>query len=171
MTTVRVVGLDLSMTSTGIARPDGSTFTVGGPAIMGDRRLLAIVDAVTETSRDVDLVVLEDLPVNAKSAGITGMVQGAVRVTLLNAGVPYALVSPATVKKFATGRGNADKTAMTLAAFKRAGLEFQDSDRCDAWWLRAAGMQFLGSPVVDLPKQQVAALLSARWPKIDRLSK
>jgi Holliday junction resolvasome RuvABC endonuclease subunit len=164
---IRVLGLDLSLTATGVALPDGTCRTIKTNPADGDLRLLQISEsirvAVTVTG-PVDLAVVEDLPVGARAAGITGMVHGVARAALANAGVPYALISPATLKAYATGSGNADKTAMALAAFKRHGIEFADDNQCDAWWLRAAGLQHLGEPALSLPAAQIARLDKAKWP-------
>jgi Holliday junction resolvasome RuvABC endonuclease subunit len=169
-----VVGLDLSLTATGIARRDGSTRTVKTRADYGDRRLIEITNAVRQTvggysegfeQSRVDLVVLEDLPKHAMAAGITGMVHGAVRAVLLNIGVRYALIAPATLKAFATGKGNADKTAMAMAAYKRTEREFGDDNQCDAWWLRAAGLDHLGAPEFALPQAQRDRLAKVNWPQ------
>lgn len=154
----RVVGLDLSMTATGIADDDGHTSTIK-PRTSGDRRLVEIAANAALAAIGSDLAVIEDLPpIRAYALGILGMVHGAVRTALLGQGVPYALVPPMTLKKYATGKGNADKTAMALALYKRAGLELADDNQVDAWWLRAAGLQLLGEPLVQLPAVQVAAL-------------
>jgi hypothetical protein len=167
MTAPLVVGLDLSLTATGIAYGDGhgTTTTIGGPATHGDRRLLGIAAHVRKLALGAHLAVIEDLPTHAQAAGITGMVHGAVRLILIQLGVRYALVPPATLKRYATGRGNAGKPEMAVASFKRAGLEFTDDNQCDAWWLRAAGLDYLGHPIVALPADQRAALLRVRWPK------
>lgn len=168
----KVIGLDLSLTSTGIALTNGTTVVIKGAANLGDWRLCRIRDAVAhaiDTDRP-DLVVIEDLPTHAKAAGITGMVHGVVRAMLVDREVPYALVSPATLKAYATGKGNADKAGMLWAAYRWASVEFADDkggDQCDAWWLRAAGMQHLGRPVVDLPAAQVARLDKAKWPELE----
>lgn len=178
----RVIGLDLSLTSTGIALSNGATTTVKTVTRDGDYRLVAIRDAVRialgdapdgtdwPTSPMPDLVVIEDLPTHGKGAGITGMVHGAVRTLLQDRGVPYAVIAPATLKAFATGRGNGDKTAMAVAALKRADREFngdRGGDQCDAWWLRAAGLQHLGHPIVTLPAAQVARLDKVTWPQME----
>jgi Holliday junction resolvasome RuvABC endonuclease subunit len=162
-----VIGLDLSMCSTGIAYADGSTRTVR-PKRAGDARLTEIRSHVAEAITMCDLAVIEDLPTHAKSAGITGMVHGVVRALLTENLVPYALIPPATLKAFATGKGSGDKTPMAIAALKRAGVEFEGDkggDQCDAWWLRAAGLQHLGHPVVDLPAAQIARLDKVTWPE------
>jgi hypothetical protein len=151
-----VVGLDLSMTATGICYTTGETCTVK-PRSKGDARLTEIRNEVRTAVYGADFVVIEDLPTHAHGAGITGMVQGAIRV-MLQSGPPYALLPPATLKKFATGRGNCGKPEMAVALFKRAGLELPDDNQVDAWWLRAAGLQILGFPAVQVPAAQVAAL-------------
>lgn len=163
----RVIGLDLSIAATGVADGD-VTSTLKMKPDDGDARLHKIRAAVWQllANSGVDLVVIEDLPTHAKSAGITGMVHGVVRELLIGFGVPYALVVPSTLKKYATGKGNADKTAMAIAALKRFGLEFADDNRCDAYWLRAMGMDWLGEPLVELPALQRASLAVVKWPDL-----
>lgn len=164
MTTPRVAGLDLSMTATGIAAPDGTTHTVK-PGATGDRQLVEIRDCVGLAVGNADLVVIEDLPVNAKSAGITGMVHGAVRAALIMWGIPYALAAPASLKKYATGRGNAGKPEMAVAAFKRLGRELANDNETDALWLRAMGLDHLGADS-RVPAAQRAALAAVKWPVV-----
>lgn len=165
-TTPRVVGLDLSITATGIAWCDGTTYTVTGKTT-GDRRLLTICQEVgiAVDGRSIDLVVIEDLPTHAKAAGITGMVHGAVRAYLLRLGTPYALITPASLKKYATGRGNAGKPEMAVAAYKRLGREPADDNQVDALWLRAAGLDRLGQPLAQMPAANRAALDAVTWPE------
>lgn len=164
MSELRVLGLDLSITAPGVARPDGSAYTIPVREA-GDWRLMEIEHEVHKVvTEGVDLAVVEDLPTHAKSAGITGMVHGAIRLLLMTEQVPYVVVTPATLKAFATGKGNADKTAMAIAALKRAGREFGDDNQCDAWWLRAAGLDWLGHPEFSLPVAQRDRLAKASWP-------
>jgi Holliday junction resolvasome RuvABC endonuclease subunit len=169
----RVIGLDLSLTGTGIAYHDGEMTTVTTKTSDRDSRLLAIEWAIhiaigTEVDGPpvADLAVIEDLPTHAHGSGITGMVQGVARTVLLKATVPYALIPGATLKKYATGRGNATKADMRMALFQRAGIDERDDNRVDAWWLRAAGLEHLGHPIVDLPKAQREALAKVAWPEL-----
>lgn len=161
MTTV--IGIDPSMTATGLAYDDGSTGVVTfSKATTGDQRLRHIARQVHEacfTQREpgrVELAVLEDLPTHG--AGITGMVQGVVRLQLMSDGVPYLTVPAATLKKYATGKGNATKPDMRMELYKRTGLDVKDDNQGDAWWLRALGHELLGEPVVQLPKTHTDAL-------------
>lgn len=164
----RVVGLDPSLTATGIAAADGALSTVGGDAKVGDRRLARIADAVAAVVAEADLVVLELLPQHMKSAGITGMAQGVIRLALVNAGIPYVSLQPSLLKRFATGSGNAMKTDMRMELYKRTGVDLRDDNQVDAWWLRAAGLQHLGEPAVSLPAAQVAVLDKVNWPEVNR---
>ncbi|MEU8329830.1 hypothetical protein [Micromonospora sp. NPDC048839] len=163
----RVVGLDLSMTATGIAWCDGTTYTIK-PKKDGDARLFEIESEIARAieGRAIDLVVIEDLPTNAKSAGITGMVQGVVRAWLRHHQVPYALAAPASLKKYATGNGNCGKPAMAVALYKRLGRELTDDNQVDALWLRAAGLDHLGHPDTVMPASQRKALAAVKWPLV-----
>lgn len=152
-----VVGLDLSMSATGLATALGSTATLR-PLRKGDHRLVELVDNVLVFVAEAELVVIEDLVTRTPAASVIGMVHGAVRTMLLRSFIPYVLLTPATLKKFATGRGNAGKPEMAVALFKRAGLELGDDNQVDAAWLRFAGLAMLGHPVFPLPAAQLAAL-------------
>jgi Holliday junction resolvasome RuvABC endonuclease subunit len=165
MTALRVIGLDLSMTATGVALPDGGTLTVK-PKGTGDRRLIVLRDALAHMVDGAELAVVEDMParLQANAAKAIGFVHGTVRTLLLDLKVPYAVVPPATLKAYATGKGNADKTAMAIAALKRTGLEFGDDNECDAAWLRWAGLDWIGHPEFSLPVAQRDRLDKATWP-------
>ncbi|MGW1732143.1 hypothetical protein [Streptomyces sp. NPDC001999] len=90
---------------------DGSTTTVKTHTGDGDRRLLQIAEAARMAvggehfglGPAPDLVVLEDIPQNSFAAKPISMVHGVVRAVLIEAGAPYALVTAATLKAYATG--------------------------------------------------------------------
>lgn len=169
---LRVLALDLSMTAPGVCLPDGTTSTIKTNAKDGDRRLQTIVDEVGLALGEgpdgigdgVDLVVIEGPVVRSSAAVTIGMVHGAVRLRLIDFGTPYVLITPATLKAYATGKGNADKTAMAIAALKRMGREFPDDNQCDAWWLRAAALDHYGQPEFALPQAQRDRLAKIEWP-------
>lgn len=168
MTAPLVVGLDLSLTCTGIAYGTGYGETVVSDpaAFLGDERLTIHALAIRMYAKGAALAVIEDVPpAQAQAIKVLSMVHGAARVALQSIRVRYALVPPSTLKLYATGRGNASKEDMAEAAYRRAGLRFRTSDECDAWWLRAAGLWRLGYPVVTLPAEQCAALVKVHWPK------
>lgn len=169
MTTV--IGIDPSITATAYARHYSGATTITYPRrTTGDERLEIIHAKVTEITRNVDrlpptLVIIEDLPTHAHGAGITGMVQGVIRLACIQQGAPYVLVSAATLKKFTTGKGNASKADMRMAHFKRTGEDWADDNRVDAYWLRQIGLHATGSPdAIELPKAQREAILKVTWP-------
>lgn len=181
---MRIMGLDPSITCTGISLPDGTSWAVK-PKAKGDARLMQVADSVRNavTAGRVDFVVMEGLAgmYKGEAARVTPMVHGALRLELMRLGVPYMLLNPTTLKRFATGSAVADKTAMALAALKRLGAEYGTSDECDAAWLRTAGafvygtghMQRPDGTVVILPQVQVDALkrgvkgVPVEWPVVN----
>lgn len=167
----RVLGIDPSLTGTGIAWADDGTATCTG---VGDQRLWVIYRSVHRLASGIDelagyggpfeFAVVEDLPTHGQGAGKTGMAQGVVRLALLHACVPYRLVAPATLKTYATGKGNATKPDLRMALYQRTGIDLRDDNQVDAWWLRALGLDLLGEPVVELPQTHRRALAKVERP-------
>lgn len=146
---MQIMGLDLSITRTGVALPDRTTLAVVPPKqVTGDDRLEYFADHIGLAARTarVDLVVIEGLGglYKGEAARTMPMMHGAIRLELKRHRLPYMLLSPSSLKKFATGNGGADKTAMALAALKRLGREYRTNDECDADWLRVAGRTVYG---------------------------
>jgi Holliday junction resolvasome RuvABC endonuclease subunit len=155
-----VMGLDLSLTATGIAYPDGLASVVRSKK-KGAERLVEI-RAWIETSLlnyDTDLVVIEG-PAFGRPNGMhaLGQLAGVVYVRLHELKQRHLEVPPSCVKKYATGKGNAKKVDVLQAAWKRLGYEGTDDNEADALWLRAVGMELLGEPVVDVPALHRTAL-------------
>ena len=172
--TPRVLGLDLSITAPGICLPDGTTQTIKTNPKDCDKRLNAIVSAIglalgacDDYGYACDLVVIEEAPPGLKGPAIKAihMVHGAVRLFLNDFGLPYIVINPTTLKRYATGKSGADKTAMAMAAYKRANAEFADDNQCDAAWLRWAGLDLLGHAELPMPADQRAALDAIVLPK------
>jgi Holliday junction resolvasome RuvABC endonuclease subunit len=104
---------------------------------------------------------MEDMPKHAQSAGLTAMAHGVVRLALHQSGARVLTVPPATLKKYATGKGTATKADMRMALYQRVGIDLRDDNQVDAYWLHALGHHLLGEPLVvmpKLPKAHVAAL-------------
>jgi len=151
MSELRIVGLDLSITATGVCEADGTRSTWGGDAKHGDRRLCKIKKAVefaAVTSR-ANLVMIEDLPRGGMGGATTGMVQGVVRELLTSAGIPYMFIIPSKLKVYATSRGTATKSDMRMSLFQRFNIDEPDDNRADAWWLRALGCDLYDQPLTQ----------------------
>jgi hypothetical protein len=152
---VKVLGLDLSITATGLCHTvegQACTHLIKTNPKHRDARLIQIRDTVRELATGAELCLIEAPTPKSLTSVISGMVQGAVRMVLLELGVPYGTLMPSSLKKYATGRGVGDKIPMALAALKRGGVEFPDDNQCDAWWLWVAANDQLGQPVFDLPQ-------------------
>lgn len=159
-----VVGLDLSLTATGTCDSNGAD--VFKSKERGVRRLVDIRDHVLNLCLDRDgdvFVVMEGYSMGGQrgSAGVgqmLGELGGVIRVALHEAEVPWLEVPPSTLKKFATGKGNANKSAMGLAA-ARCGYDGPGDDNAiDAWWLRCIGRYGLGQPDVTVTEYRADAL-------------
>jgi Holliday junction resolvasome RuvABC endonuclease subunit len=160
------VGLDLSITETGWAGRGASGEPASGVIKTktkdGDRRLITIREGVIERAAGSGLALIEAPTPRSMTSVISGMVHGVVRVGLISIGVPYATVMPATLKKYATGNGAATKTDMAIAALKRGDREFRNDNECDAWWLWVMAQDYIGNPVLSLPKTHRDSLAKIR---------
>jgi Holliday junction resolvasome RuvABC endonuclease subunit len=174
--TPRVVGADLSLSSTGIAGVDGQTRTIHtNPTKNLTEQHTRLTHIVTEISlavptwplsEQVDLVVIEGPSFSSSGAGTWDRagLWWLVVSALLADGVPVAVVPPSVLKKYATGKGTATKPDMRMALFQRAGIDERDDNRVDAWWLRTLGLDHLGHPVVEMPQLNRAVLTKVDWP-------
>lgn len=163
MTMPNVVGLDLSLTATGVAA--GTKATTLKSSATGMARLVDLRDAVLAVCADADLVAVEGYSFGSRNsqAHALGELGGVVRVALHEAAIRYLDVSPATVKKYATGRGNAPKAEVYGAAIRRLGYQGCDHNQADALWLRALAMDGLGHPIALMPAAHRAALKPIDW--------
>jgi crossover junction endodeoxyribonuclease RuvC len=162
-----VGGLDLSLTATGVALPDGTFATISTSA-KGMPRLAAIRDAVLGMVGMADVVVVEGYSMGSGRAGGTthahglGELGGVVRLALYEAGIPHVDVAPARLKKWATGRGNADKDAVLVKAARN--WDVQDNNQADAAWLRHMGVcRYLDIEITEAQRQ---ILGQVDWPTL-----
>ena len=166
----KVIGLDLSMTSTGIASTLGWTRRIQTKPQQYDTtfaRLRDIRARVIDCARGADLVVVETLAMNSQTgqhltrAGLWHLVMEAIDA----ADIPWAEVAPTALKKYATGKGNAPKDTMMLAVARRfPEWEITGNDEADAVALAAMGADYLGCPLVEMPKVHRESLAKVVWP-------
>lgn len=139
---MRVLGLDLSLTGTGVAPPDEDPFTIR-TTVRGVTRLDIICDRIADVVKaGVDCVVLEDYAYSRSDAHSheIGELGGCVRLDLFRLGVEYAEVKPNHLKVFATDRGNAKKQEVLIAARDQFGYAGTSYDEADAVVLREMGL-------------------------------
>lgn len=163
----QVLGLDLSLNHAGIAYADGSVMVAEPKKLRGAQRWAFLYDHIALDFDHLELAVIEGYAYAAVGQALFELCElgGLVRWELHRAGVPWCVVPPSTLKKYATGAGNAGKTAMTIAARDRLGYTGVDDNEADAMWLRAIGLDLLDEPPCRLPVVQRNVLHRLTWPK------
>lgn len=171
---MRLMGLDLSLTSTGISC-DGVTSCLVPPKLQrGPERLSLISRSIIERVKEnsINCVIIEGYSFasrNSQSHSI-GELGGCVRMLLWEEGVPYVDVPPTSRAKFATGKGNASKTEVISAISSKTGMVFTGSgadDECDAWILEQMGLARLGLSDFIWTKEQMSGLEKVDWSAVN----
>lgn len=166
-----VCGIDLSLTSTGLAT-HGCTEVVRPKKLKSYSRLRYIRDAVFAfvEIRDPVLVVVEGPSYGSVGAGQheRGGLWHMVTEKIDLAGYPIAVMPPTNLKMYATGKGGgpeSGKDKVLLAASRRFPYFEGGNDEADALWLAAAGYDYLECPIVAMPAHNREALLKVAWPE------
>jgi crossover junction endodeoxyribonuclease RuvC len=178
-----VVGIDLSLTATGLSDLDldsgrfSNVDTYGTKGKRGDKyaqrgdRLRQMVDYIvswaTAGPQDPSLVVIEGPALgNTKGSqfdrsGLWWLVVD----DFLRAGIPVLVVPPKTRAKYATGNGNAGKETVVAHAVETYthlidhGDRIDNDNEADAVVLAAIGARYLGYPVEEeLPQANLDAM-------------
>ncbi|MBM7788887.1 hypothetical protein [Tenggerimyces flavus] len=182
MSTPVVVGLDLSLTSTGICVADAGGVAVSKVTSSGKKdatlterqaRLRKLADSiwVAVCSAQPSLVVVEGPSFAQPSqggqhdrAGLWWLVVDRFTFT----GWPIVEVPPTCRAKYATGKGNAAKDAVLAAVVRRyTEVEVSGNDEADGLVLAAMGRRRLGAPIDDpMPQAHVAAMDAVHWGEV-----
>ncbi len=169
----RIYGLDLSLTSTGLASSLGWSEVVKPPSkLRSHDRLAHLKAAILGRVNGADLVVVEG-PSYGSQAGQAGHHERAglwwmVTHALWKRDVPLAVAPPATVKRFACGKGNASKDDVLVACCRRFEWFSGGNDESDSVWLAAMGADWFGQPMAQMPAANRKALDGAAWPEFGR---
>jgi len=174
---VRIVGIDPSLTGTGLAilNQHGAWVTTimttgrrGDGLAERDHRIRYIVNEVlADDMCNADLAVIEGPAItrNAGSAWDRAGLWWRIVHRLLANDVPVAVCPPSTRAKWATGRGNADKAAVAVAVARMwPDVELTDDNQADALALASMGAQRLGLLPTD-KKHHTDALAAVAWPE------
>lgn len=170
-----VLGLDLSLTATGICpyiddgldfEPYTLKFGTRKDSVKGDMRLTHIRQALDSHLEgdlagprgggggiEYDLAVIESLPPYGKGSASLGLVHGVAREVLSYWSVPVIMVSPSALKKFSTGSGKASKEDMLKAFYKTSPWSSGDFDdnAVDSFFLQQVGFAYLDSDQLVVP--------------------
>jgi len=177
-----IAGIDLSLTSTGIAlvttQPDADGHTKRieskghAKASLAQRntRLTRLAKAITDEAGGADLVVIEGPSFGQTRqggqhdrAGLWWIVVNLLREEYSSTVVE---VPPACRARYATGKGNAAKDMVLASVVKRyADWDVTGNDVADSLVLAAMGARHLGHPIeTSLPTTHLAAMAGVAWP-------
>ena len=163
-----VIGLDLSLTCTGVAGV-GWTDRIR-TKLRGDERLAYLEDQVISYIRPADLVAME-----GPSYGHSGPryhedlagLRVLVRRYCHRQQIPYAIVPPSNLKQYTAGRGNATKGEVRSAVADRYGVHTEGPgryDMADAYGVLAAASDWVGQSLGLVPERNSKALDGCQWP-------
>lgn len=170
-----IVGIDLSLTGTGIATVGNSVNVLtlkskGNANATLDERALRLhnltLDVVTRAVFG-DTVVIEQ-PAYGQTGGSHHDRSG-LWWLVVDALIPEVdrliEVTPQTVKKYATGKGNASKDEVVIAVTRRyPHIPVANNNEADALVLAAIGARLSGNPIEEsLPVANLDALEKVRW--------
>jgi Holliday junction resolvasome RuvABC endonuclease subunit len=100
-------------------------------------------------SHQCETVHLEGYAMGSGRGGMTftiGESTGFLKSALYNNGIGVNIIAPTTLKKFATGKGNANKDKMYEAFIEKLGVHLPEvgcrSDVVDAYWLQLYNLEF-----------------------------
>lgn len=179
-----VIGLDLSLTGTGVAAIDVATAALStavhaSPPPASDSlaghaaRHRQLADGIVSqvVAADPALAVIEGLQFSVKmrDSSLTrrGFLWWSVIEGLTAAGVPLMEVTPQQIKQFATGKGNASKSEVVAAyakAWPDAPMGRSVEDRADAAHAAALGAAWLGVTGIPQSMTVVRAKLVSKLP-------
>ena len=173
---MKILGLDLSLTGTGVAVIEGGKLVTSdlikskpsGPRPKDEaRRIQGIVDKISEhiDTYSPDLVVIEGIAFMAKNTTALAQLAGLnylVRALLLNRGIDFIIVAPSTLKKFITGKGNSQKDVMMLETYKQYGLSLLDDNIVDAHGLAQVGHAVNDRDKITKTQMEVVHLVSTQ---------
>ncbi len=143
---VTSVGIDLSLTSTGLCVLDTerTISRIVPDKLRGFERVHYIVAAILAALPPADelpAIFIEGYSFGSKGRAIFDIAEcgGIVRWELGQHGYTYTDVPPASLKKWATSKGNADKGLMLATAIRKYDYEGSSHDEADALLLAYYG--------------------------------
>ena len=168
----KVVGVDPSLTSTGLAvihHGSAQCYTIRPGGLRDHERLAYLGKKVASWCEGADLIVIEGGAYAAKfQAFDLGGLFWVLTHYLWIKDMRYAVVPPACLKKYVTGSGGgakASKDRVLAAAINRfGGTQIDGNDQADALGLAAMGADWLGFPIAQMPVAHRQVLATIKWP-------
>lgn len=157
MSVATVIGIDPSLTGTGVIVLDTQGTLVHKSVVSSSPsggmvfdRMQRIEKMVTQIKAIVfefkpNLICIEGYSLGSNMPGVSDRVEyGGLLRYVLTRNWKVIEVNPLSLKKWATGRGAGDKTALIAAMTARYGVQFGSSDEYDAYALARLALQIAG---------------------------
>ena len=151
-----IIGLDLSLTSTGIGVYSFLEDTVSTETVKTTNKCsyMERYKSILDRLQGIDhfllpssIYFIEGYSFGSfgKSSSMSNIIElsGIIKYDLTWKGREYIDVPPTILKKFITGKGNAKKEDIKLALYKKYQKEFKNSDEADAYALTMFGLKYL----------------------------
>lgn len=156
---MRVVGLDISLTSTGMSDGTRTKVVQTSPKDRIEERMDRITRGIVSfalADGGADLAVIEWSSYGSHGGEELAALRYMALVRLWRLHIPVAKVAPATLKLYVAGHGRASKAQMVAAVDVRYGQRFAEVktshgryDMADAFGLAVMGYAQAGHPVSD----------------------
>jgi len=140
---MRILGLDLSLTSTGYVLLDEDLVVwhgvVGSSTLRDTERLQMFNTWIRRTiiENRLDQVGIEGYSYGSPQAHTRafaiGELGGVIKLAIHQARLPLHVVAPGTWKKVLCGNGALSKKNAAVELYKRYGIEYASQDTLDAW--------------------------------------
>jgi len=151
----KFVGLDLSYTGTGLIVLDSQPEILEQKLVKTNKEFSTeerILQIEKEISFIPNIIGLHSVFVEGpaySSQGNQMLQMGAlnfyVRIFLLKHKIPYTIIAPPTLKKFACGTGRAQKDFILLNVYKKWDVSFEDNNLADAYVLARMALEVYNS--------------------------
>lgn len=171
---MNILGIDLGTVKTGVTHITGekenpiydvSLITMPEKTPI-DERFLSILKAIRVKINitSPELVVCE-YPFNIKgNARVLVELFGVVRFICLVSGFPFLELAQTKIKKYATGKGSAEKSDIRMQAYKEFALDLTE-DEADSFFIAHFGMTYLYGTEKQFRQESVDALKAPKKKK------
>lgn len=177
---MRVVGYDISLTSTGMSDGTGTAVIQTAAGERMEERMDRLTRGMVAYALNggCDLAVIEAPAFSRTGPGHDELaaVRWMARHRLWRLGIPYAMVPPTTLKMATTGYGKATKQQMVAAVDERHMANLHTwkvgegrYDRADAFALAAMGYVHVGHPLpchIPAPPIGRQSIAAVTWPDL-----
>lgn len=159
---MNIIGLDLSLTNTGYVILNCEGVILESGVIKSKKNGVKRLAEISETigalvdMNNIAFAIIEGYafsPNGGRSFSI-GELGGVIKSDLHDYYVPFYVVAPTSLKKFATGKGNAPKSHIEKEVYKRWNVEFKTEHEIDAYVLARIGLSICNKGKYELTKWQ-----------------